>query len=88
LYGFGAAEARLDAPYFLRRTAIMFFPLALLGSKHRFSFLKFRYHKNAASALGWLAGWFKGKRPPSGWKRMNGIYMSPESQKCLARLFK
>jgi glycosyltransferase involved in cell wall biosynthesis len=84
-YGFGAGEARLAAPYFLRRTAVMLCPLILLGSRHRFSFLKYRYRKNAASASGWLAGWIKGNRPPAGWERIDGIYLSPESQKCLAR---
>ena len=80
-YGYGAAEARLYAPYFLRRTTIAVFPPLLLLSRHRFRQLKFRYRKNLASATGWLAGWLKGHRPPPDWKRVEGVLLSPESQK-------
>jgi glycosyltransferase involved in cell wall biosynthesis len=81
-YGYGSAEAQLDASYFLRRTMIMLFPLLLL-SRHRFNYLSIRYRKNAASALGWFAGLLKGHRPPPDWKKVQGILMSPESQKKL-----
>lgn len=84
-YGYGSAEAQLDRSYFLRRTLIMLFPPLLLLSKHRFHFVKFRYCKNAASARGWLAGRLKGHRPPADWKKVQGILLSPESQKHLAQ---
>jgi glycosyltransferase involved in cell wall biosynthesis len=84
-YGYGAAEARLYAPYFLRRTAIAIFPPLLLLSRHRFGHLKFRYRKNLASASGWLAGWLKGHRPPPNWKRVEGVLLSPEAQKHLGK---
>src|SRR5208282_1389253 len=80
-YGYGAAEARLYAPHFLRRTATALFPPLLLLSRHRFNQLKFRYRKNLAGASGWLAGWLKGHRPPPGWKRIGGVLLSPEAQK-------
>ena len=82
---YGAAEARLDAPYFLRKALLTFFPPLLLLSRHRFRELKFRYHKNAASTAGWLAGYFHGKKPPSGWQRVQGIWLSPEAQNYRAR---
>jgi glycosyltransferase involved in cell wall biosynthesis len=82
-YGYGAAEARLYAPYFLRRSAIAVFPPLLLLSRNRFKQLKFRYRKNLASASGWLAGWLKGHRPPPGWRRVGGVLLSPEAQKHL-----
>jgi GT2 family glycosyltransferase len=82
-YGYGAAEARLYAQYFLRRATIAVFPPLLLLSRHRFYQLKFRYRKNLASANGWLAGRLKGHRPPPGWKRLDGILLSPEAQKHL-----
>jgi GT2 family glycosyltransferase len=82
-YGYGAAEARLYAPYFLRRAAIAVFPPLLLLSRRRFKQLKFRYRKNLASANGWLAGWLKGHRPPSDWKRVDGVLLSAEAQKHL-----
>lgn len=81
---YGAAEARLYAPYFLRRGLITICPLLLLMSRHRFQHLGFRYRKNASSALGWLAGFLKGRRPPPGWKRVDGILLSPEAQNFLA----
>ena len=82
--GYGAAEARLNAPYFLRRGLMTFCPLLLLLSRHRFRHLEFRYRKNASSTLGWLAGILRGHKPPAGWKRMNGILLSPEAQKYLS----
>ncbi len=81
---YGSAEARLDASYFLRKSLITFFPPLLLLSRHRFRHLKFRYGKNAASTRGWLAGYFKGNKPPIGWKRVDGVLLSPEAQSYLA----
>ncbi len=80
---FGSAEARLHPTYFLRRLLLTFFPPLLLLSKHRFRHLKFRWRKNASSALGWLAGRWRGRKPPAGWKRVDGILLSPEAQKVL-----
>lgn len=82
---YGSGEARLDLPYFFRRSLVTFFPLLLLLSRHRFRHLKFRYRKNAASTCGWLAGYFLGKKPPSGWQRVRGVLLSPEAQNYLAR---
>jgi len=84
-YGFGAAEARLYAPYFLRRTLLMVCPPLLLLSKRRFNDLGFRYRKNAASARGWLTGWLKGRTAPPSWQRVGGVLLSPEAQKYRAR---
>jgi glycosyltransferase involved in cell wall biosynthesis len=83
-YGYGAAEARLYAPYYFRRLVITLFPPLLLLSHHRFRHLKFRYQKNAASALGWLKGYLKGRRPPDDWRRVKGILLSPSAQKSAA----
>lgn len=79
-YGYGAAEARLYGPYFFQRGLITFCPLLSLLSPHRFHHLKFRYRKNASSTLGWLAGFFKGHTAPGGWKRVDGVLLSPEAQ--------
>jgi glycosyltransferase involved in cell wall biosynthesis len=84
-YGYGAGEALQDTPYFLRRLAIMLFPPLLLLSSHRWSFLKFRYCRSAASALGWLAGRCKGRRPPANWRRIKGAFLSPQTQAFLMR---
>jgi glycosyltransferase involved in cell wall biosynthesis len=82
-YGYGAAEARLYLPYFMRRALIAAFPPLLLLSKHRFKQLEFRYRKNLSSAHGWLAGRLRGRRPPSDWRRVDGVLLSPEAQKYL-----
>ena len=84
-YGYGAAEARLYAPYFRRRLLLTFCPPLLLLSRHRFRYLKFRYQKNAASTRGWVAGYFHGKKNPPGWKQVRGILLSPEAQNTLAK---
>jgi len=81
--GYGAAEARLYGRNFLRRLLVTFFPPLLLLSRHRFRYLKHRYRTNAAAGLGWLAGKIKGHQPPPGWKRANGIWLSPETQDSL-----
>jgi GT2 family glycosyltransferase len=76
---YGAAEARLYRAYFLKRLMVTLLPPLLLLSRHRFKYFMHRYRSNAASSLGWLAGKFKGRRPPRGWKRINGILLSPEA---------
>jgi glycosyltransferase involved in cell wall biosynthesis len=78
---YGSAEARLDWPYFRNRIIITLFPPLLLLSRHRFRHLRFRYLKNYCSARGWFAGRLFGHRPPPGWKRQDGILLSPEAQK-------
>ena len=85
-YGYGAAEAQLYAPYFWRRMLIALFPPAvLLSSRWRWRHAGFRYQKNLASARGWLAGLLCGRRPSKGWKRINGILLSPSAQAYLQR---
>ena len=77
--GYGSAEARLGAAYFLKRLIIMLIPLILLLSRHRFKHLRFRYLKNASSAIGWIEGLLFGRKAPRGWQRVEGIYLSPEA---------
>jgi len=87
-YGYGAAEARLYAPYFRQRLLLTLCPPLLLLSQHRFKYFGFRWHKNAASATGWIAGFLKGKRPPPDWRRVRGVLLSPPAQHCLAQVEK
>ena len=79
--GYGAAEARLNWPYFRQRLIITLCPPLLLLSRHRFRHLKFRYRKNYYSTRGWLAGVLRGRRPPENWRRVDGILLSPEAQR-------
>jgi cellulose synthase/poly-beta-1,6-N-acetylglucosamine synthase-like glycosyltransferase len=85
---YGAAEARLYGPYFGRRILITLCPLLLLLSQHRFRHLKFRYLKNFSSACGWLAGRLFGHRPPPGWRRVDGIWLSPEARRSYLKTYK
>jgi hypothetical protein len=82
LYGYGAGEARITPGYFLQRGIITVFPLLLFLSPHRFAHLGFRYRRNASSALGWLAGRLGGRCVPRGWKKLEGVLISPEAQRC------
>jgi GT2 family glycosyltransferase len=82
---YGSAEAQFDWPYFRRRMIIALCPPLLLLSRHRFQYLKFRYLKNYSSARGWLDGKWRGHHPPPGWKRVDGVLLSPEAQTCLAK---
>jgi len=64
---------------------ITIFPPLLLLSHHRLPYLRFRYRKNLASTLGWLAGKLRGRRSPPGWKRIDGTFLSPKAQQCLCQ---
>ena len=85
-YGFGAAEARLYGGCFLRRARNVFIPVGMLLSKHGARHLWFRYRADLASVWGWLKGFLCGNRPPKGWKRVNGVFLSPEAQATISRL--
>ncbi|MEI9897541.1 MAG: glycosyltransferase [Chthoniobacter sp.] len=81
--GYGAAEAGFAGGNFLRQALIVIFPPLLLLSIHRFRYLKFRYLRNYCNARGWIEGYLKGHRPPPDWRRMDGLLLSPEAQRCL-----
>lgn len=83
-YGYGAAEAQLYAPYFWRRTLVALCPPSVwLSSRWRWRHAGFRYQKNLASARGWLAGLLCGRRPPKDWRRIDGVWLSPQAQRYL-----
>jgi glycosyltransferase involved in cell wall biosynthesis len=82
-YGVGAAEARLFPKSYVVHFAVTLFPPLLLFSERRLANLRFRYLRNLSFARGWLAGRFFGHTAPAGWRRVDGIYMSPEAQQHL-----
>ena len=82
-YGYGAAEAQLYTADYLRKLRIVLFPPYLLASRRLFFHFWFRYRQNLSGTTGWLAGLRRGHRPPPGWKRVDGILLSPEAQKHL-----
>lgn len=83
-YGYGAAEAGLFGKTFLVSTVISLCPLLLLLSKRRTNLFWLRYRKYLSSSLGWFAGWLWGHRPPKGWSRVGGVWLSPEAQQWMA----
>lgn len=84
-YGYGSAEARLFLKSYLVHAAVTFFPPLLLFSRRRTANLRFRYLRNAACVRGWLAGKLWGHTAPPGWRRVDGIYLSPQALQCLAQ---
>lgn len=83
-YGYGAAEARLYAGHFWFNILISLCPWLLLLSRHRTRGVWFRYRNHFSGATGWIAGWLRGHRAPAGWKRFEGVLLSPEAQQCMA----
>lgn len=84
-YGYGSAESRLFLKSYLVHSAVTFFPPLLLFSKRRLANLRFRYLRNAACVRGWVAGKLWGHSAPPGWRRVDGIYLSPQALQCLAK---
>lgn len=85
-YGYGSAESRLFLKSYMIHLAVTLFPPVLLFSKRGASQLRFRYLRNAACARGWLAGKLFGHSAPPGWRRVDGIYLSPETLRHLPGL--
>jgi hypothetical protein len=55
------------------------FPPLILFSRKPLSSASLRYLRNAASALGWVEGNLRGRKPPMDWKQVDGVWMSPET---------
>jgi glycosyltransferase involved in cell wall biosynthesis len=79
-YGYGSAEAGLAKELYLRWLLSVAVPPLILFSPRPLRDAPFRYARNAAAALGWLAGLAWGRKPPAGWKIINGVPVSPEAQ--------
>ena len=78
-YGFGCGEARVAYKKHFRWLVSVLVPPVLLFSKSEFRDLPFRYLCNFASVRGWLAGYLFGRKPPAGWERVNGMWISPQA---------
>jgi len=84
-YGYGAAEARLFSEHYFRWMLTTVCPPLIFLSKKPLRDIPFRFLRNASRVLGWLSGKFGGNKPPSDWKRIDGVLLSPETQAILAR---
>ena len=84
-YGYGSGESRLYARSYWVHFAVTVFPLLLLFSKRRLANLRFRYLRNALCIGGWFAGRLRGHTAPPGWRRVDGVYLSPEALRFLSK---
>jgi cellulose synthase/poly-beta-1,6-N-acetylglucosamine synthase-like glycosyltransferase len=78
-YGYGSAEMGQPSHNYWRRLMTTLFPPLILFSRNPLSSVALRYLRNAASALGWVEGKLRGRKPPKDWKQVGGIWMSPET---------
>ena len=79
-YGYGSAEAGQATKQYLRCMVTTFVPPVILFSPHPLADVPLRYARNAAAALGWLAGKIQGRKPPAGWRYISGVWISPKAQ--------
>lgn len=78
-YGYGSAEMG-QAPRLYRRWLLTTLaPPLILFSPHPVSDAPLRYLRNAASAWGWVKGKIMGRRPPEDWRRIDGVWLSPQT---------
>jgi GT2 family glycosyltransferase len=80
-YGYGSGEMSQNTRHYVRCLLTTFIPPLILFSRWPLRDALFRYLRNAATALGWLEGKLRGHRPPAGWERVNGLWLSPETRK-------
>ena len=78
-YGYGSGETGQATRLYLKWLATTLFPPLILISRHPVSDVPLRYLRNAATACGWLAGKLTGRKPPYGWKRIDGDWLSPQT---------
>jgi len=78
-YGYGSAEMGQAPHLYWRWLMTTLFPLLILFSHHPISYAPLRYLRNAANACGWIEGKLRGRKPPKDWKRIDGVWMSPEA---------
>jgi len=78
-YGYGSAEMGQGTSGHLKYLMTTLCPPLILLSRNPISYAPLRYLRNAASALGWVEGKLRGRKPPKDWKRIDGVWMSPEA---------
>ena len=76
---YALGELRLIYPYYFNWLLTTVIPPLILFSKHPLGDVRFRFLRNAYGVGGWLAGRFGGHKPPPGWKKVQGQWLSPET---------
>jgi hypothetical protein len=78
-YSYGSAEMGAPSYNYLKQLLTTLLPPLILFSRKPISSVGLRYLRNGACALGWLEGNLRGRKPPKDWKRVGGVWMSPET---------
>jgi cellulose synthase/poly-beta-1,6-N-acetylglucosamine synthase-like glycosyltransferase len=84
-YGYGAGELGQGAFRYFCWLVTTLMPPLILFSRNPISDIPLRYVRNAASAFGWIAGRVAGHRAPDNWKRIGGVWISPEADAVKSR---
>jgi hypothetical protein len=77
-YGFGCGEAQMGFEQFWRWLVSLIPPL-ILFTKRQLRDLPFQYLMRAAWVRGFIEGRLFGHKPPPGWQRINGVWISPQA---------
>jgi glycosyltransferase involved in cell wall biosynthesis len=78
-YGYGSGEMGQDTHLYWRWLLATLMPPLILLSRNPVSDIPLRYLRNASSAWGWINGRMRGHKPPGDWKRINGVWLSPQT---------
>jgi len=82
-YGYGSAEAGQAVRIYVRWLISVLIPPIILLSRHPIRDVPLRYSRNFAASAGWIMGLLFGHKPPPGWRRINGVLLSPETQRTI-----
>ena len=78
-YGLGCGEVQIGGEQLRRYLLTSLFPPLILLSRNPLRYAPYRYLRNLVWAIGYLEGRFFGRRPPPGWRRLKGTWVSPEA---------
>lgn len=78
-YGYGSGEMGQTTHLYWQWWLTTLVPFLILFSRNPVSDIPLRYLRNASTALGWINGRIWGHKPPKDWKRIKGVWLSPQT---------
>lgn len=78
-YGVGCGEVQTGGEQLRRYLLTSLIPPLILLSRNPLRYAPYRYARNLYWAVGYLEGRFWGRKPPVGWRRIDGNWLSPEA---------
>jgi glycosyltransferase involved in cell wall biosynthesis len=78
-YGLGCGEVQMGGGQLRRYLLSAIVPPLILLSRNPIRYAPYRYARNFIWALGYLEGRFLGHKPPAGWQRIGGTWISPQA---------